>query len=124
VTSGLVGTERSLPARVLDAPFLEPDGQAPLPFGPLAKEIIVAHRFELAFLAAALAIGATGAAAAQDLPVIAVLLKDHKFTPAEIHAPTGKPLDLLVTNADNDADEFEWNVGVRARNAIGELGLS
>jgi len=43
-----------------------------------------------------------------DEPVqINVTLKDHRFEPAEIHVPTGKPTVLFVTNEDATSEEFD-----------------
>jgi heme/copper-type cytochrome/quinol oxidase subunit 2 len=50
-----------------------------------------------------------GTARAEDLPTYSITLKNHRFTPNEIHIPTGKPFFVLVTNADDTADEFEMN---------------
>jgi hypothetical protein len=44
---------------------------------------------------------------ADDPTPIKVTLKDHRFDPAEIHVQTGKPTILLVTNADDTAEEFD-----------------
>ena len=44
---------------------------------------------------------------ADDLPNIAVTLKDHQFTPSEIHVPQGKPVTLRITNADPTPEEFD-----------------
>ena len=45
---------------------------------------------------------------AADEPVsIAITIKDHKFDPAEVHAPAGKPIALSVKNLDAIAAEFE-----------------
>ena len=38
---------------------------------------------------------------------IQIILKDHKFTPAEVDAPSGKPLTLEIVNQDSAAAEFE-----------------
>jgi heme/copper-type cytochrome/quinol oxidase subunit 2 len=46
-------------------------------------------------------------AGADDVPNIPVTLKDHQFTPAEIHVPQGKPVILTITNADPTAEEFD-----------------
>jgi hypothetical protein len=47
-------------------------------------------------------------ASAEDRPPpIEVVLKDHHFTPAEIHVPTGKPAFLHVVNQDATPEEFE-----------------
>ncbi len=42
-----------------------------------------------------------------DETLIQVTLKDHKFTPAEVEAPAGKPLTIEVSNQDTAAAEFE-----------------
>ena len=46
-------------------------------------------------------------AAAGEVPNIAVTLKDHRFTPFEIHVPQGKPVVLTITNADPTPEEFD-----------------
>ena len=56
---------------------------------------------------ASLGLATAGAARADDLKTYEIVLKDHRFTPAEIHVPTGKPFFVLVTNASDGADEFE-----------------
>ena len=63
----------------------------------------------LVFAVAALSLGAAsmGPAEADDVPNIAVTLKDHQFSPAEIHVPQGKPVVLTITNADATAEEFD-----------------
>ncbi len=49
---------------------------------------------------------ACGSAIADEPAKINVTLKDHRFEPAEIHVQAGKPTDLLVTNQDSVAEEF------------------
>jgi heme/copper-type cytochrome/quinol oxidase subunit 2 len=44
---------------------------------------------------------------ADDPVSIAITIKDHKFDPAEVHAPAGKPIALSVKNLDPIAAEFE-----------------
>jgi len=61
---------------------------------------------------AILALVLTGACAtvpcfAEDPPQIAVRLKDHRFEPSEIHVKSGQPTILVVTNADDTAEEFD-----------------
>jgi plastocyanin len=61
-------------------------------------------------LAMALALGclaANPAARAQDSVEIAVTVKDHKFDPAELQAPAGKPIVLRIKNLDATPMEFE-----------------
>ena len=40
-------------------------------------------------------------------PPIPLTIKDHKFSPAEIHLPAGKAAFLEITNADSEPEEFE-----------------
>ena len=49
----------------------------------------------------------SGPAAAQEPAQFAVRLQNHRFDPAEIHVPAGKPIILLVTNADDTTEEFD-----------------
>ena len=46
-------------------------------------------------------------AAAEDLVTVKVILKNHQFSPAEIHIPAGKPAILQIENADPTAEEFD-----------------
>jgi hypothetical protein len=50
--------------------------------------------------------------AAQAVPAeppatIEVTIKDHRFSPSEIHVKTGKPTFLEVSNLDSTPEEFE-----------------
>lgn len=38
---------------------------------------------------------------------VAVTLKDHKFTPSQIHVKAGAPSVILLTNQDATAEEFD-----------------
>jgi hypothetical protein len=38
---------------------------------------------------------------------IELIVKDHRFSPAEIHVPAGKPVFIRVTNQDPTPEEFE-----------------
>ena len=73
------------------------------------KEKPVNHALFRAASAAILACAILGAARAEDLATYAVTLRNHRFTPAEIHVPSGKPFFVVVTNADDTADEFEMH---------------
>jgi hypothetical protein len=44
---------------------------------------------------------------AEDAQIVTITIKDHKFDPAEVHVPAGKPVILVVKNADQTAEEFE-----------------
>jgi plastocyanin len=38
---------------------------------------------------------------------VEIVLEEHQFTPAEIHVPAGKRVQLLIKNLDSTADEFD-----------------
>ena len=62
----------------------------------------------LAFVVAVLSIAASGPTAAAEEPLtIAVTIKDHRFSPAELHVPQGKPVILRITNEDPTPEEFD-----------------
>ncbi len=63
---------------------------------------MTARRFVLALAVLA----AAPAAAWADDPIV-VILKDHKFTPAEIHVKANVRTQLLVKNQDATAEEFD-----------------
>jgi hypothetical protein len=46
-------------------------------------------------------------APAQQATVVKLTLKDHRFAPAEPHAPANKPITFVVTNLDATPSEFE-----------------
>jgi plastocyanin len=46
-------------------------------------------------------------AVADEVANIPVTLKDHKFTPAEIHVAAGKSVILTITNQDPTPEEFD-----------------
>jgi hypothetical protein len=54
-----------------------------------------------------LTLSVSGASLADEPAQIKVTLKDHRFEPAEIHIPVGRPTILLVTNEDATAEEFD-----------------
>lgn len=49
----------------------------------------------------------TGQALAEDPIKIEISIRDHRFEPAEIHVPMGKPALLTIRNDDATAEEFE-----------------
>jgi hypothetical protein len=59
----------------------------------------------IGILFAAPGIPATGNA--EEPATIEVTLKNHQFSPAEIHVPTGKPVILRITNQDDTVEEFD-----------------
>ena len=58
----------------------------------------------LAMLAGALL---PGSARPDDALSVAIAIKDHQFTPSEIHVPAGKPVALEIKNEDATAEEFD-----------------
>ena len=50
------------------------------------------------------------AASAEDTVTLPLTIKDHRFEPAEVHAPAGKPIALQVRNLGATAAEFESSV--------------
>jgi hypothetical protein len=66
------------------------------------------RRTAVASVAAVVAIFLVGPIArADDATTIHVTIKDHKFTPAEIHVPAGKPSVLLIKNEDATPEELD-----------------
>ncbi len=64
------------------------------------------------FLAAALTASffvsaSAGSARAEDLPVFEIVIKDHKFDPAELEVPANMEIKLVVKNLDSTPEEFE-----------------
>lgn len=59
------------------------------------------------FVSVGLVALAGGAARADEPLTIALTIKDHRFEPAEIHVPAGKPTILVITNEDGTAEEFD-----------------
>lgn len=45
--------------------------------------------------------------AAEDAVSLKITLENHRFSPAELHAPAGKALVIAVTNNDDVTEEFE-----------------
>ncbi len=63
----------------------------------------ICHPLPLLALAACLAFPAV----AKAKPAIDVTIKDHRFTPSEIHVAAGKPATLNIKNEDATAEEFD-----------------
>jgi plastocyanin len=62
--------------------------------------------FALASLAAAV-VAVPRTATADDTVTLSLTLKDHKFDPAEVHAPPGVPIEFHVKNQNGIVSEFE-----------------
>ena len=55
----------------------------------------------------ALVIAFSSSAAFAAPPEVHVSLKDHRFSPAEVHVPAGQKIRLIVENQDATPEEFE-----------------
>jgi plastocyanin len=73
-------------------------------FARLSRRLAPVLTASFAF-AAAFAIGAP--ARADDAVALSITMKDHKFDPAELHAPPGKPIAIHVKNLNTIVSEFE-----------------
>ena len=60
----------------------------------------------LGTLALLLIVAATAPASAQE-PSFQLVIKDHRFVPAELAVPSGQRVKLVVENQDQSAEEFE-----------------
>ena len=60
-----------------------------------------------ATLAGLLLMSAMGIAGAANEPEFTIVIKNHRFTPAEITVPAGKKVKLIVDNQDATPEEFE-----------------
>jgi len=40
-------------------------------------------------------------------PEVTLTIKDHRFSPVEVHVPAGKRIKLIVENRDRTPEEFE-----------------
>ena len=61
------------------------------------------------FLGLLLALGLLAGArpAAAEDPEVRIVIRDHKFEPAEVTVPAGKKIKLAIENQDATAEEFE-----------------
>ena len=64
-----------------------------------------------------------GGAQAQQTVAIELVVKNHRFEPAEVHAPANRPIVLGIRNLDGAAIEFE-SVGLRVEKVIAANGRS
>ncbi|CAO3420383.1 cupredoxin domain-containing protein [Azospirillum doebereinerae] len=64
------------------------------------------RRLLVPFAVSALALLPAAPALAEDAP-ITIVIKDHKFEPAEVKVPANKRVTLLVDNQDVTSEEFE-----------------
>ena len=60
----------------------------------------------IALMAGAFLVAGGGLARAEDLQ-FTLIIKEHRFTPAELQVPAGQKVRLLVKNEDSTPEEFE-----------------
>lgn len=70
-------------------------------------ETVAMNRFLHLLAGAAIAAAMIFPASAESGQPIAVSLKDHKFSPAEIHVKANAPSQILLSNEDATAEEFD-----------------
>jgi plastocyanin len=75
----------------------------------MKRTTIAKHGFAFAILALGLLI-MMPALKAEDAVTLNIAMKDHRFQPAELHAPAGKPITIIVKNLDPAPAEFESNM--------------
>jgi len=68
-------------------------------------------------LAAALLVVGTSEMRAQEAVTIQLSIQNHRFRPAEITAPAGKPITLRIKNLDATPAEFE-SVSLRVEKVV------
>ena len=52
-------------------------------------------------------LGIASPARAEDMLQLEITIRDHRFEPAELTAPADTRFNIMVTNADDSAEEFE-----------------
>jgi heme/copper-type cytochrome/quinol oxidase subunit 2 len=62
------------------------------------------HRFSLLLLAASIALSAPASA---QQAAVKLVLRNHRFEPAEVRAPANTPITITITNQDATPSEFE-----------------
>jgi|SRR5215831_12783373 len=75
---------------------------------PMTPMTIAKHGLATAALTLGLLFAAPGARA-EDTVTVNISMKDHRFQPAELHAPAGKAIVIVVKNLDSGPAEFESN---------------
>ena len=78
-----------------------------------SRRIFLASLLALAWASPAL----PSAARAEEPFEVKITIRNHRFEPAEIEVPAGRPLRLIVTNADSTPEEFE-SVGLGVERVI------
>ena len=72
----------------------------------MARKFITRLGIGMAALALALSVSLP-AAMAEETVTVHISMKNHRFAPAELHAPAGKAIVIVVKNLDSTPAEFE-----------------
>lgn len=88
----------------LAMPFMTPTPDLPVSMRP-ARRAIGRRIAMTTLLALATTFGAFAARA--DEPEIALVIKNHRYEPAEIRIAAGAKIKLVIHNQDNSVEEFE-----------------
>jgi heme/copper-type cytochrome/quinol oxidase subunit 2 len=81
------------------------------------RRIFVRRTMIAAIAALAAILTAAPALSAQEGAAVAISVKDHRFQPAEVHAPANQPLAITVKNLDTAPMEFE-SVSLRVEKVV------
>ena len=65
------------------------------------------RRFMIAAATSAAVLAAASLVQAADPTTVKLTIKDHQFTPSEIHVPAGAPVVLIIRNEDNSPEEID-----------------
>lgn len=63
--------------------------------------------FSAVALVVALALGSPAPARADESKEFVIIIKDHRFEPAELTVPAGERIKLIIDNRDSTPEEFE-----------------
>jgi hypothetical protein len=75
--------------------------------GRIVEELMIAFRTSLLSIVAALLACWPQSGRTDDLKTYSIELKDHGFSPPEVHVPAGQPFLVVVKNSTGQSDEFE-----------------
>jgi plastocyanin len=68
---------------------------------------MIARNLALAGIVAALLVGSTAVVSAQESVSATIVIRNHRFEPAELRVPANKRIQLEVSNEDSSSEEFE-----------------
>jgi len=71
------------------------------------RDAIAIATLAIGLLAAAASVAWAPIARAEDAATVHLSLKDHRFQPADVRAPAGKPITIVISNLDPTPAEFE-----------------